>query len=80
MAEVVPHSVGLTGPQFKRTAALQGDFVFHGPRRFFLKQRASKQNSWGFGLFAVDVSDAIAVVNTLPKYTSGSSPRLTLDP
>ncbi|KAI0292408.1 carotenoid ester lipase precursor [Russula brevipes] len=35
-------------PQFKRTAALQGDFVFHGPRRFFLKQRASKQRSWGF--------------------------------
>ncbi|KAI9450245.1 carotenoid ester lipase precursor [Russula earlei] len=35
-------------PQFKRTAALQGDFVFHGPRRFFLKHRADKQNSWGF--------------------------------
>jgi len=35
-------------PQFKRTAALQGDFVFHGPRRFFLKHRANKQNSWGF--------------------------------
>jgi len=34
--------------QFKRTAALQGDFVFHGPRRFFLKNRASKQDSWGF--------------------------------
>ncbi|KAH9970759.1 carotenoid ester lipase precursor [Lactifluus volemus] len=34
--------------QFKRTAALQGDFVFHGPRRLFLNQRATKQNSWGF--------------------------------
>ena len=79
MAEVVPHCVGLTGPQFKRTAALQGDFVFHGPRRFFLKQRASKQNSWGFGP-SFHGSDATAVANTLPKYTSGSSPRLTLDP
>ncbi|KAH9966977.1 Alpha/Beta hydrolase protein [Lactifluus volemus] len=34
--------------QFKRTAALQGDFVFHGPRRLFLNHRATKQNSWGF--------------------------------
>ncbi|KAI0306653.1 Alpha/Beta hydrolase protein [Multifurca ochricompacta] len=34
--------------QYKRTAALQGDFVFHGPRRFFLKHRADKQNSWAF--------------------------------
>lgn len=38
----------LIGPQFKRTAALQADFVLHGPRRFFLKHRAKKQNSWGF--------------------------------
>ncbi|KAI0248236.1 carotenoid ester lipase precursor [Lactifluus subvellereus] len=46
-----PFDTGLKnalGPQFKRTAALQGDFVFHGPRRFFLKNRASKQDSWGF--------------------------------
>ncbi|KAI9454056.1 carotenoid ester lipase precursor [Lactarius psammicola] len=35
-------------PQFKRTAALQGDFVFHGPRRFLLKNRADKQKSWAF--------------------------------
>ncbi|KAI9454072.1 carotenoid ester lipase precursor [Lactarius psammicola] len=34
--------------QFKRTAALQGDFVFHGPRRLFLKYRADKQKSWAF--------------------------------
>ncbi|KAH9966976.1 carotenoid ester lipase precursor [Lactifluus volemus] len=34
--------------QFKRTAALQGDFMFHGPRRLFLNHRATKQNSWGF--------------------------------
>lgn len=35
-------------PQFKRTAAIQGDFVFHGPRRLLLKHRADKQKSWGF--------------------------------
>lgn len=35
-------------PQFKRIAALQGDFVFHGPRRFFLKHMASKLHSWAF--------------------------------
>ncbi|KAH9073439.1 alpha beta-hydrolase [Lactarius deliciosus] len=35
-------------PQFKRTAAIQGDFVFHGPRRLLLKHRANKQKSWGF--------------------------------
>jgi len=34
--------------QFKRIAAIQGDIVFHGPRRFFLKYRASKQKSWAF--------------------------------
>ncbi|KAH9960122.1 carotenoid ester lipase precursor [Russula dissimulans] len=40
--------LNVLSPQFKRTAALQGDFIFHGPRRFFLKNRANKQNSWGF--------------------------------
>ncbi|KAH8991715.1 carotenoid ester lipase precursor [Lactarius akahatsu] len=34
--------------QFKRIAAIQGDIVFHGPRRFFLKYQSSKQNSWAF--------------------------------
>ncbi|KAH9034581.1 carotenoid ester lipase precursor [Lactarius pseudohatsudake] len=33
--------------QFKRIAAIQGDIVFHGPRRFLLKYQ-SKQNSWAF--------------------------------
>ena len=36
------------GPQFKRVAAIQGDVVFHAPRRFFLKNRAGKQKSWSF--------------------------------
>jgi len=35
-------------PQYKRIAALQGDWVFQAPRRFFLKNRADKQNAWGF--------------------------------
>ncbi|KAI0053997.1 alpha beta-hydrolase [Auriscalpium vulgare] len=36
------------GPQFKRVAAIEGDVVFHGPRRFLLKQRAAKQKAWAF--------------------------------
>ncbi|KAH8981886.1 carotenoid ester lipase precursor [Lactarius akahatsu] len=35
-------------PQFKRIAALQGDFVFHSPRRLLLERVAGKQKSWGF--------------------------------
>ncbi len=50
----------LIGPQFKRTAALQGDFVFHGPRRFFLKHRANKQNSWGFGMSSTTRARAVS--------------------
>jgi len=34
--------------QFKRIAAIQGDIVFHGPRRFFLKYRSDEQKSWAF--------------------------------
>ena len=41
------------GAQFKRTAAIQGDFVFHGPRRFFLKNRADKQKAWAFGMLPI---------------------------
>ncbi|KAH9026413.1 carotenoid ester lipase precursor [Lactarius hengduanensis] len=46
-----PFDTGLKNalsPQFKRTAALQGDFMFHGPRRYLLQHRADKQKSWGF--------------------------------
>ncbi|KAI0791004.1 carotenoid ester lipase precursor [Abortiporus biennis] len=35
-------------PQFKRIAAFLGDFVFQAPRRFFLRERAGKQNTWSF--------------------------------
>jgi acetylcholinesterase len=38
------------GPQYKRVAALQGDIVFHGPRRLLLKYQADKQNSWAFSM------------------------------
>jgi len=34
--------------QFKRIAAIQGDIVFHGPRRLLLKYQASKQRAWAF--------------------------------
>ncbi|KAI0322092.1 carotenoid ester lipase precursor [Amylostereum chailletii] len=46
-----PFDTGLEnalGPQFKRVAAIQGDVVFHGPRRFFLKNTAAKQKAWAF--------------------------------
>ena len=54
----------LIGPQFKRVAALQGDFVFHGPRRFFLKHRANKQDSWGFSSSSFTLRHVIAGANT----------------
>ncbi|KAH9968416.1 carotenoid ester lipase precursor [Lactifluus volemus] len=34
--------------RYKRIAAIQGDIVFHGPRRLLLKYQASKQRSWAF--------------------------------
>ncbi|KAI9447105.1 carotenoid ester lipase precursor [Russula earlei] len=33
---------------YKRIAAIQGDIVFHGPRRLLLRYRANKQDSWSF--------------------------------
>ncbi|KAI0060460.1 alpha/beta-hydrolase [Artomyces pyxidatus] len=36
------------GPQFKRVAAIEGDVVFHGPRRFMMKNLAGKQKAWAF--------------------------------
>ena len=36
-------------PQFKRIASIQGDWLFQGPRRFLLRHRAHKQNTWSFG-------------------------------
>ncbi|KAI0046110.1 alpha/beta-hydrolase [Auriscalpium vulgare] len=35
-------------PQFKRLAALQGDYGFQAPRRFFLQQRTGKQPAFSF--------------------------------
>ncbi|KIP02703.1 hypothetical protein PHLGIDRAFT_78736 [Phlebiopsis gigantea 11061_1 CR5-6] len=35
-------------PEYKRIAAVAGDLVFTGPRRFFLQQRADQQNAWSF--------------------------------
>ncbi|KAI0259424.1 carotenoid ester lipase precursor [Gloeopeniophorella convolvens] len=34
--------------QYKRIAAIQGDIVFHSPRRLLLQRAASRQNSWAF--------------------------------
>ena len=35
-------------PQYKRIAAILGDVVFQSPRRFFLQNRKSTQNTWSF--------------------------------
>ncbi|TDL16440.1 sterol esterase [Rickenella mellea] len=35
-------------PEYKRLAAFQGDMFFSGPRRFFLRLAAKRQNAWGF--------------------------------
>jgi hypothetical protein len=35
-------------PQFKRIAALVGDFLLQAPRRWFLKNMPGKQNVWVF--------------------------------
>ena len=39
-------------PQYKRIASITGDYVFQGPRRFFLENRASRQNTWSFGEYS----------------------------
>lgn len=47
-----PFDTGLANaitPQFKRIAAVFGDAVFQGPRRFFLQHRSGKQNIWSYG-------------------------------
>ncbi|KAF9055813.1 carotenoid ester lipase [Panaeolus papilionaceus] len=34
--------------QFKRIAAFQGDFMYHGPRRFMLEKLSGKVNMWSY--------------------------------
>ena len=35
-------------PEFKRMAALLGDFVFQAPRRWLLDNVSGKQNTWSY--------------------------------
>jgi len=35
-------------PEYKRISAFQGDFIFQGPRRFFLQERFSFQKTWSY--------------------------------
>lgn len=35
-------------PEFKRLAAVQGDFIFQGPRRNLLSKASASQDAWGF--------------------------------
>ncbi|KAI0766817.1 Alpha/Beta hydrolase protein, partial [Irpex lacteus] len=41
-------SANAVTPEFKRLAAFQGDFLFDGPRRFLLQNRADKQPAWSY--------------------------------
>ncbi|KAJ8691273.1 hypothetical protein PTI98_010862 [Pleurotus ostreatus] len=41
-------SLNALSPQFKRFASFQGDAIFQGPRRYFLQQRAGRQNTWSY--------------------------------
>ncbi|KAJ7315412.1 Alpha/Beta hydrolase protein [Mycena albidolilacea] len=46
-----PFDTGLANqltPQFKRIAAFQGDFIFTGPRRFFLEHASKTQSAWSW--------------------------------
>ncbi|ETW78802.1 Esterase/lipase/thioesterase [Heterobasidion irregulare TC 32-1] len=72
-----PYSTGILNaitPQFKRLAALQGDVVFQAPRRFFLKNRADKQNAWSFlskRLKLLPVLGSVHASDLLNVYGSG---------
>ncbi|KAJ7441726.1 Alpha/Beta hydrolase protein [Mycena latifolia] len=35
-------------PQYKRLSAFHGDFIFTGPRRFFLEHASTTQNTWSW--------------------------------
>ena len=51
-----PFNTGLNNsitPEFKRIAAILGDYVFQAPRRFFLEQRFDKQRTFSFCEFFV---------------------------
>jgi acetylcholinesterase len=51
ITEGSPYDTGVfnaLSPQSKRIASFQGDVVFQGPRRHFLKHTSSKQNTWSF--------------------------------
>ncbi|KAI0790998.1 carotenoid ester lipase precursor [Abortiporus biennis] len=61
-------------PQFKRIAAILGDVVFQAPRRFFLQQRAGKQNTWSFmskRLKATPVLGSLHGSDLLNSYSGG---------
>ncbi|KAI0657904.1 carotenoid ester lipase precursor [Cubamyces menziesii] len=49
--------------EYKRIAAVQGDFFFQSMRRFFLQQRAHEQRAWSF-LYARDPIEGMGVVHT----------------
>ncbi|KAH9051979.1 carotenoid ester lipase precursor [Lactarius vividus] len=61
-------------PQFKRIAALQGDFVFHGPRRLLLQNVAGRQKSWGFSLCLIRCKRAAELRDNIIWFTNSLDP------
>ncbi|KAJ7623916.1 Alpha/Beta hydrolase protein, partial [Mycena polygramma] len=58
-AQGAPFNTGLANqltPEFKRLAAFQGDYLFTGMHRFFLKHASTTQNTWSW-LFKRGKSD-----------------------
>ena len=45
-------------PEFKRLAAVQGDFFFHGPRRFLLQHHTNKQSVWSYRKYSIVSTDS----------------------
>ncbi|KAI0091261.1 carotenoid ester lipase precursor [Irpex rosettiformis] len=41
-------NANVIAPQFKRLAAIQGDYLFQAPRRFLLQNRADRQPAWSY--------------------------------
>ncbi|PPR03797.1 hypothetical protein CVT24_007477 [Panaeolus cyanescens] len=52
---------------FKRMAAFQGDFMYHGPRRFVLEKLSGKVNMWSYCTSHVSIED-VSFLFCYPQY------------
>jgi acetylcholinesterase len=49
------------GPQYKRLAALIGDYTFQAPRRDLLHHTAGRQNAWSY-----QIADTVRILGRVP--------------